>query len=248
MTWKVLTLYITRDASTFDKNTFTKVLKQVGVKQDVYVISAKPLPIKGNIHIRVPQSLPVPIRVGLSINMALRHINITEYTHIFKVDSDVSLPPDYLLNLLSKRSPLAGRGAALLLSTKFFKEVLGGRYPVKYCDDGYISALCISRGCWPPEYTGKGQLHIPVIRQPAREYAYGQEYYMWGLSFPLLVLLSALLVFTKRKDLRSVVHNLAGYISAVLRHEKRYPWWRSYRYYRVRHLVNRGLGVVRLLV
>ncbi|MEM0376187.1 MAG: hypothetical protein QXI90_00220 [Thermofilum sp.] len=237
---RILTFFLTRDASTFDRENYERVRKQVGVKQDVYVVSAAPIQVEGNIVVPVPQHLPLPVRIGITINAALRRFDLSRYTHFFKVDSDVKLPPDYLLELLSRRAPVAGRGLALLISVKFLKEQLGGKYPVSYCDDGYISALSVASGWWPPEYSGR--LEFPVIRQPAREYAYGAEYYKWGLPFPLLILMSPALLATGRRDLRSLVCNIAGYIAAALRGEERYEWWRKYAYFRTRNFAKRMLG------
>lgn len=241
---RILTLFLTRDINTFKRENYEKVKNQVSVIQDIYVVSASPIPVENNIVVPLPQRFPLPIRVAVSINKALRKIDIEKYTHIFKVDSDVSLPPDYLINLLSTGKPVAGRGAALLISTTFFHRFLGGKYPVSYCDDGYISAVSIAHGWWP-SYSGKFR---PVLcnpfratYQPLREFAYGCEYYKWGLPFPLFVLLILFILTTGQKDLASLVHNLAGYLSSAIRGEQKYVWWRSYAYYRVKHLVDKAL-------
>jgi len=232
---RLLTLFLTRDASTFNRGNYLRVLRQRNVVQDVYVVSAEPLPVENNIVVRVPQHLPVPIRVGLSINIALKRFDLDRYTHIFKVDGDVTLPLDYCENLLKKGAPVAGRGAALLISVRFFREALKGKYPVNYCDDGYISALSIALGYWPPEYSGEGPLVIPIVRQRLREYAYGVEYYKWGFPFPLYAPLVFLL---GRKDLASIVHNVAGYLHASFSGEGRYEWWRSYRRFRLNNTLS----------
>ncbi|MEM0119224.1 MAG: hypothetical protein QXJ38_02420 [Thermofilaceae archaeon] len=231
-------MFLTRDTSTFVRENYERVRKQVGVVQDVYVVSASPVPVENNIVVPVPQSFPLPVRVGVSINKALERVGTQGYTHIFKVDSDAKLPLDYLVNLLSKCKPVAGRGVALLISIKFFHEFLKGKYPVNYCDDGYIAAVSIAHGWWPPEYDGGSFPLFPVIHQRQREYAYGCEYYKWGLPLPLFIFMTPVLLVTKQRDLRSVVYNLAGYLSALLRREKRYPWWRSYSYHRTKHIVS----------
>jgi len=237
----ILTLLLTKDPSTFNYNNYLRILRQEGVKQDIYVISAEPVQVKDNIVIKIPQHLPVPIRIGMTVNIALKNFDLSKYSHIFKVDGDVGLPLDYCKNLLEKCVPVAGRGAALLISTEFFINVMKGKYPACYCDDGYVSALSTALGHWPPEYDGKGKVVIPVIRQPLREFSYGYEYYKWGLPLSLLLLFSLILLLSNRKDFISVVNNIAGYISAFLRGERRYGWWRSYRYFRVRHAVTKFL-------
>jgi len=235
--YKILTLFLTRDASAFDYNNYLRVLNQEGIDQDVYVVSAKPVPIKDNIVVEVPQHLPVPIRIGLTMNIVLRKFDLSKYSHIFKVDGDVSLPLDYCKNLLEKRAPVAGRGAALLISTEFFIKAMKGRYPINYCDDGYISALSIALGHWPPEYDGKGSVAIPIFRQPLREFSYGYEYYKWGLPFPFFLVHSFFLVIFGKKDLKSVGHNIAGYIHALLHKVNRYKWWQNYMYFRMQHAI-----------
>lgn len=239
---RVLTLFLTRDASTFDSANYERVRRQLGVEQDVYVVSASPVRAENNIVVPVPKSVPLPIRIGVTINESLKLFDLSRYTHIFKVDGDIRLPLDYLSNLLSKGAHVAGRGAALLISVEFFLKHMGGRYPVSYCDDGYITALSIAYGVWPPEYDGGGRVSFPVLFQASREYAYGREHYKWGLPLPLFLVLSTLQLAARQRNLRGVVSRTAGYLSAALSGEGRYPWWREYMRQRVRHFAARLLG------
>jgi len=241
--YKVLTFFLTKDSKTFSKINYLRVLMQNGILQDVYVVSAEPVSVERNIVIKVPQHLPLPVRIGISINIALKKFDIMKYDYIFKIDGDITLPLDYCKNILEKKPLVGGRGAALLISVPFFMRLLRGKYPVNYCDDGYISALSVAVGHWPPEYTGKGILVIPVVRQPLREYGYGVEYYKWGLPLTLLLVLSFVLLFTRKKDLKSIIYNFAGFIHAILNSEKKYPWWRSYRYFRLSHVIHRGVEI-----
>jgi len=242
---KVLTLFLTKDVSTFNYSNYIRILKQNDIEQDVYVISAESIPVKNNIVIKVPQHLPVPLRIGLSINAALKRFDLSKYLYIFKIDGDVKLPLDYCKNLLEKRAPVAGRGAALLISTEFFIKILKGKYPLNYCDDGYISALSIAAGYWPPEYTGKGSLVIPILRQCSREFGYGYEYYKWGLPFAFFVISVPFLLIFGKKDLRSIIYNTAGYVSAFLHKEERYKWWRNYMYFRLQHTLIRVILIIK---
>lgn len=242
---KVLTLFLTKDFSSFNHDNYVRVLKQKGIDQDVYVVSAEPVPVKNNIVVKVPQHLPVPIRVGLSINLALRRFDLSRYSHIFKVDGDVALPLDYLQNLLEKKTPVAGIGAAMLISMEFFVKALKGKYPVSYCDDGYVTALSIAMGYWPPEYTGEGYLNIPVIRQSLREFSYGVEYYKWGFPLPLY---APFLLFFRKKDLKSVLYNMAGYLHAFMFRERKYEWWRRYLYHRLIRSVTRALSRIKKIL
>lgn len=236
---RVLTLFLTKDASTFVRENYEGVKRQVGVKQEVYVVSAAPVPVENNIVIPVPQRFPLPLRIGVTINKALKRFDLSGYTHVFKVDSDVKLPPDYLADLLSKEVPVAGRGVALLVSVNFLQRCLKGKYPVNYCDDGYISAVSIARGLWPPEYSGRSPFRFPVAHQPFREFMYGREYYKWGLPLSILLLISPVLLARRQRDLKSAVCNLAGYLSAAVNRERRYPWWKNYAYYRTKHFACR---------
>jgi hypothetical protein len=229
---KVLTLFLTKDESTFIQENYERAKNQKDVDQEVYVISAKPIYIKNNIVIQVSQSLPVPVRIGLSIRNALKKIDVKSYTHIFKVDGDIKLPLDYLSNLLDKKTPVAGIGPALLISVPFFIDKMLGEYPINYCDDGYISAFYTSVvGNLPLGYDGDeviGTLPNPVSKKI--EYSYGIEYYKWGL--PLKILLLNRLIFILGKPLeglKSIVYCTAGYISAVVKKYKCYNWWKDYK-------------------
>ncbi|MEM2104445.1 MAG: hypothetical protein QW717_06110 [Candidatus Bathyarchaeia archaeon] len=236
---------MTKDEVSFIRKNYERVKNQHGVSQDIFVISAKPVPVQNNIVISTCQTLPLPIRIGLSLKSALKTINLYEYSHIFKIDGDVILPLDYLHNLLAKKTPVAGRGAALLISTHFFKKRLSLNYPVTYCDDGYIAALSISLGCWPPEYDGQGCLEIPpIVHFTEREYFYGFEYYKWGVPFTLLMLL--LLVNFVKTRRNYFLFSVAGYISALVKREKKYEWWRNYARVRTGHFIKRLLHHFRL--
>ncbi|MEM0495301.1 MAG: hypothetical protein QXU72_08585 [Thermofilum sp.] len=52
------------------------------------------------------------MRIGGAISAALSRFDLSRCTHFFKADSGVKLPPDYLLELLSRGAPVAGRGLA----------------------------------------------------------------------------------------------------------------------------------------
>jgi hypothetical protein len=242
---RILTLYICKDYSHFKWHNFANVLFQRNIQQDIFIVSAEPILIKGiqkvhNIVIPVRLEWPLPIRVAYSINAAIRllrskfGVKLQDYHYIFKVDSDVMLPFDYLENLILKHSPVAGIGAALLISVPFFLIKLKGRYPINYCDDGYVGALSLSMGVWPPSYNGFGKIyivHTPVHNNylHEREYAYGIEYYKWGL--PLVILIMRVC----EKGFRSILTNITGYLRATLYREDKYHFHRSYSKIRTRY-------------
>lgn len=250
---KVLTLYFTKNAETFNAESYRSLLAQRGVRQDVFIVSAESVGLPNNIIVPVKGDWPLPARIGYSFNVALTCVlrgdqrRLFEYTHLFKVDGDTVLPEDYLENLLRKHAPVAGAGSALLISVPFFVVVMGGKYPVNYCDDGYISSLSIALGAWPPKYDGGGKLKIPPVRLiPEREYAYGIEYYKWGMPLQLVVLLPVAARLLRvspheRRSLKAHLLNLAGYASAMLKRAPRYHFYQRYARARSRHFARRLL-------
>jgi hypothetical protein len=92
----ILTLYFTKDESTFNPRSLESVINQIGVVQKIYVISASPIDLKKygfetpNIVIPVKQSWPVPVRVSSSLNMALKLTgeDVGRYSYLFKVNGD----------------------------------------------------------------------------------------------------------------------------------------------------------------
>ncbi len=255
---RVLTLYLCKDREHFDPRNFDSVRAQKGVDQEIVLVSAEPIRVEGALNVVVPvkREWPLPVRVGYSINAAIRRLQLgfglrlSDYDYILKVDSDVWLPPDYIENLTSKRAPVAGVGAALLISVPFFIVALKGVYPVKHCDDGYISALSISLGAWPPHYSGRGRLRVPPVRfEKKRELAYGIEYYRWGLS-PILMLLLPFasrlirLAWHERRSFRAHITNAAGYLAAALRGTDKYAFHALYRKMRNRHFSERVLEIL----
>jgi hypothetical protein len=240
----ILTFYFTKDESTFNPRSLKSVVGQGGVAQKIYIVSASPINLKKygfglqNIVVPTRQSWPVPVRVGFSFNVALRLSgeNLVYYDYLFKVDGDAVLPSDYLSTLLSLKPLVAGYGPAMLISSKFFRAVLGGVYPINYCDDGFIIAAAIARGIWPVLH--HKDIDVPdAPTLPQREYIYGEEYYKWGMPLPLILIHSLSRIYlrasgkmkkTQRKELKAYLWNMAGYIHAFLNKEKRYRFHRDY--------------------
>uniref|UniRef100_A0A7C4FHZ3 Glycosyltransferase family 2 protein n=1 Tax=Ignisphaera aggregans TaxID=334771 RepID=A0A7C4FHZ3_9CREN len=248
----ILTLYFTKDESTFNFCSLKSVVSQEGVTQKVYVVSASPINLRKygfnltNIVVPTKQSWPIPIRIGFSFNAALKLIkeDISKYSYLFKVDGDVVLPKDYLMRLIASKPLIAGYGPAMLLSTKFFKVILGGRYPINYCDDGYIIAVAIAKGIWPKLHDSK--IEIPQVRTiPLREYMYGIEYYKWGMPLPFLILHILTRIYlrvtkkmkeTQEKSFRAYLWNIVGYIHASINKKRRYYFHREYGRMRILHI------------
>ena len=248
----VLTLYMCKDRSHFKVRNFASVVGQEGVRQEVFVVSAEPLGIEGlrNVVVPVKRDWPLPVRVSYSVNAALKllrvkyGIELKGFDYLFKVDSDVLLPRDYVARLTSTRAPVAGVGAALLISVPFFLTALGGAYPVKHCDDGYVSAVSVAMGAWPPSHEG---LRLPPVGyDKPREFAYGVEYYRWGLSPVLLALIpfasrALRLKPHERRRFKAHVTNVAGYLWAAVHRLGKYGFHKHYRKMRNRHFAEKSL-------
>ncbi|MEM1619436.1 MAG: hypothetical protein QXU52_01620 [Fervidicoccaceae archaeon] len=231
--------------------------------QDIYVVSAEPvrlcerIPGCRNVVIGVRASWSVPVRVGFSFNAALlvlkaRGVRVEDYDYIFKVDGDVTLPDDYLENLISKRPLVAGFGAALLISKNFFRYALGGMYPINECDDGYVLARSVAMTGLVVRYDGPGEVVLKGVTTIAsREIAYGEEFYKWGLPLPLLVLLPFTRLYLRltrrmkpfqQKSLTSYFYNAVGYLRAMVNRRKRYSFHKDYARMRVLQLYREFTG------
>lgn len=228
---RILTIFLTKDESTFVKDNYESVERQ-NVTQDIYVVSAKPIRNKtNNFVVNAPNNLSVPLRIGISIRALVKKINLKNYEYIFKVDGDIRLPSDYLDNLLEKNICVAGSGPALLISVSFFLEEMSGKYPLNYCDDGYILALGASTmGILPLSYNGTGLVEIspnPVTKKI--EFYYGMEYYKFGLPLRIQMLNKIWYTLSNPSEgVKSIVYCFAGYFSAIIKREKRYKWWKQY--------------------
>jgi len=245
-------MYFTKDESTFNPRSLKSVLSQVGVEQKIYVVSASPIDLRRhgfnleNIVVPTKSSWPVPVRVGFSFNVALKlsREDISRYNYLFKVDGDAILPRDYLASILELKPLVAGYGPAMLISTKFFRAVLRGVYPINYCDDGYVLATAISIGAWP--VLSVKEIDIAEAgMSPQREYIYGVEYFKWGMPIPLLLIHPLTRLYlraagemkkTQKKPISSYLWNIVGYIHAAINKEKRYWFHKKYGRMRILHL------------
>jgi hypothetical protein len=255
---RILTLYLCKNQQHFNLHNFNSVKNQSNISQEIVIVSAEPVTVEGirNIVVPVKKDWPLPVKVGYSVNTAIRRLqleagfSLLDYDYIFKVDSDVKLPSDYIENLTLRKPPVAGIGAALLISVPFFLVKLKGTYPMNYCDDGYIAAMSISLGAWPPQYSGYKRTIAPPVRfEKERELAYGMEYYRWGLS-PLIMLLLPFaarllrLAQHEKRGFKAHLINASGYILATLKRLNKYGFHSSYRRVRNRHFAEKVLGAL----
>lgn len=232
MTFNILTFYITKDI--IDKECYGSVLRQEGVRQDVIVISAKKVGVGNNFVVEVPQEYPLPIRVGLSINRALPiYWDEKKYDFFFKVDGDVLLPPNYLLNQISKSKPIIGPGNAMLIEAKFFKSHFKNRWALTYADDEYMKAYAFAMGfieeVWEKDLSIDSAAYRPSI---SREYMYGKEYYKYGTPFWFMCLRIMASVKNRIKQLPTripvsmSIYTISGYLSAL--GTKKYEWHNNF--------------------
>ena len=248
----ILTLYFTKDESTFNPHSLKSVVNQKGIIQKIYVISSSPINLRKygfdltGIVVPTKQSWPIPVRIGFSFNVALKLIreDLSKYDYLFKVDGDVILPEDYLLKLTTSKPLIAGYGPAMLISTKFFKVILEGKYPINYCDDGYIIAAAIAKGIWPKLHTVR--IRIPQVTTISmREYMYGIEYYKWGMPLVFLILHILTRIYlkvtkkmreTQEKNFKAYLWNIVGYIHASINKERKYYFHKEYGKMRILHI------------
>jgi hypothetical protein len=228
----ILTLYITKDS--IDEKCYSSVLKQKGVKQDVIVVSARKIEVANNFVVEVPQSYPLPVRVGFSINRALEvYWDDKKYDYLFKVDGDVLLPQNYLLNLISENKPIIGAGCAMLIEAGFFRDHFRNRWAVTYVDDEYMKAYAFAMG-FINELWERIDLSITFEYRPSlsRQYIYGKEYYKYGAPIWFMFLRVIASIRNRIKKIPAYIpvshsiYSIGGYISMI--GTKRYEWHSNY--------------------
>jgi hypothetical protein len=229
---RILTLYLAKDF--VNQECYESILKQESVDQDLVVVSAKKIDVASNFVAEVPREYPLPVRVGLSINRALAvHWNMRKYDYLFKVDNDVALPSDYLLDLVSRKRAIIGPGCAMLIEARFFERHFGSRWALSYCDDMYMKAYAFAKGfteqIWEKDLKPMSAEYNPPN---SREYEYGKEFYKFGDPFWLMclrLLASIRNTFKRRKDRISItgsIYAIAGYVSEL--GTRKYEWHENY--------------------
>lgn len=78
-----------------------------------------------------------PARVSKILNNGLRHVNLDDFDYILRVDCDAWLPPDFVEGNLQGSPDVCGLGAAMLIKTSSFQNVMGGKFD-PYSDDAAI--------------------------------------------------------------------------------------------------------------
>jgi hypothetical protein len=232
---KILTLYLAKDH--INKICYESVVNQQGVNQDIIVISAVKIDVPNNFVVKVPQDYPLPVRVAISINYVLNHIkkNGKKYDYLFKVDNDVILPPNYLIDLISRRKPIIGPGPAMLINFSFFEKHYGFKWPLCYCDDMFMKVYAFAKGFIEDIWEKDIKIKLISEWQPSkfRSYIYGKEYYKFG--FPIFYMIPIILASIKNFLLRRSdripitcsIYWFSGYVSEI--GKKKYDWSNDFR-------------------
>jgi len=230
-TMKILTLYLAKDS--IDEICYNSVMKQQSVDQDIIVISTVKISIPNNFVVEIPQNFPLPVRVAISINRAIEVIKKKKYDYLFKVDNDVILPPDYLINLISKK-PIIGPGPAMVLDFHFFEKYYGCKWPLSFCDDTYMKAYAFAKGFIEDLWEKNIKIRLIGEWKPSkfRSYIYGKEYHKFGfpIFYMVLIVLASIKNFLlKRPDRIPVVCSIryfSGFLSEIGR--KKYAWSKDF--------------------
>jgi hypothetical protein len=212
----ILTFILSKDQTTYNNEGYASVLNQQNVNQDIYVISAEPIPCINNFVVKVSESYPVSIRVAISINEALRYYWSPKYDYFFKVDSDIILDPNYLIIQIEKNIPLIGLGWTLLIKNKVFSQVFQSRWFVSYCDDFCMIAKAFSYGLITSLNENEGHhrsanANAPIIDKKRRYYV-GHEFRKIG--FPFWYMLSTFILNIFIGNITTEIYDLSGYIHA----------------------------------
>jgi hypothetical protein len=178
----ILTLVITKDY--IDPENM-RMLQEQNITQDIYIVSAVPVDAVDNIVVDVDQSLPLGVRMGISINKALGCFDLNRYSHILKIDGDVSLCPGVIQRLLSLDEPICGTGNCLLVKVPFFIEVHKERWGECQGEDQYMILLPFALGLidWYQFKPIEG-INYPYVPHSDREMrANGETERAFGLPF-----------------------------------------------------------------
>ena len=105
------------------------------------------------IYVRPELSEHVGVRVGKAINHVLSNIDLGKYDFLLKIDADVAIPLDFIERCLRLEADLVGLGSFMLVRTKPFIRLLGGRWPEVPADDAYVMmcfrAAGLKTALWP---------------------------------------------------------------------------------------------------
>lgn len=172
---------------------------------------------------------PLGKRVGAAINVALANVNLMDYDYIFKVDSDVTLPNDFIEKNLQGMPDFVGSGgSAMLFKSNAFLNSFEGKYPEVPADDTYLSLKLLYDG-----YTVRVWKRQPHLQKRGKKHHSYKHYVQRGIDLyklgyePIHVFHYPQGFICDIKALTFPMYKfflLMGYLSAVLRRIRRYEF------------------------
>lgn len=172
-----------------------------------------------------------PARVSKILNNGLSHINLDDFNYILCVNSDAWLPPDFVEGNLKGDPDVCGLGAAMLIKTSSFQQVMGGKFD-PYSDDAAIHFEFQRHRLKASPY----RVNPRVLRQPGATHRLnywveqGHVYYQLGCE-PFHVLAKT------RLGWRHIL-SVFGYVHAALKREPQCRCAGYVRFHQLRRLIH----------
>ena len=198
----------------------------------VQCIASQTVPISLTLLLTEQVNAPTwAARICRILNNGLRHVNVGDFDYILRVDCDVWLPPDFVEGNLRDRPDVCGLGAAMLIKTSSFQQVMGGRFD-PHSDDAAIHYEFQRHGLTAVSYTVNPQLRrLPGATHRLTYWVeQGHVYYQLGFE-PFHVLAKLRLGW---RHALSVV----GYVHAILNREPRCRCAKYVRFHQLRRLIH----------
>lgn len=131
-----------------------------------------------------------------------------------------------------------GCGQAMAIHRDLMK-LLGGKYPISYCDDGYVGAFAMAHGCMKyreiKSYSSEtSKTRVFASETKTRVFAYGIEKYKWGCPFWYILYCCHTLLFDKY-----FVYEVSGWLWAFFHRVKKYDFANKYPHGLVRWKIQR---------
>ncbi|MEM2130552.1 MAG: glycosyltransferase family A protein [Candidatus Bathyarchaeia archaeon] len=125
----------------------SKIIVVIGGKELYKKLAQNKLERTEYVYVKPDFSQPLGKRVGTAINTALYKVNLNEYDYILKVDSEITLPKDFVEKNIQGMPDFVGSGgAAMLFKTNALLNSLGGKYPEVPADDTYLASKFLYEG------------------------------------------------------------------------------------------------------
>ena len=178
-------------------------------------------------------SLSVGERVGKSLTVAFKLFLREDYDYMLKLDSDIYFDEKFIEENIKAGYDLMGRGAGMIIKVKTFLEVFDHRWPISPLDDVIVTELLKIRKyrVLPWRWVHPAKFVKKPKYNASRAFKIGYESYRIG--FPLLWEI----LIVRGKILQGefiFIFHLIGYLIALFRSEKRYPFSGAvHRYYKV---------------